>query len=118
MLVSYRNISMADIIRVPYYNGENLDKVLYDMGADTSKPYETTICAHRTLSNQVVTCEYFICLERLDKAWIQSGHASIEALYASKPDIAQDLIKMSRQGIGERVFKKNANGETNRNWEE
>ena len=50
--------------------------------------------------------------ERTDKAYIQSGHASIEALYASKPDIAPDLIKMSRQGIGERVFKKNT-GEKN-----
>lgn len=107
MLVSYRNISMADIIRVPYYNGENLDKVLYDMGADTSKQYETTICTHRTLSNQIVTCEYFICLERLDKEWIRSGHASIEALYASKPEYASELIKMSRQGIGERQFRKN-----------
>jgi hypothetical protein len=119
-LVSYKNISMSDLIRCPGFDGtdDKIKELLYKLGADISKPIETMVCEHRNLSNQVVTCEYFICIERLDKAWIQSGHASIEALYASKPDIAQDLIKMSRQGIGERVFKKNANGETNHNWEE
>lgn len=108
-LVSYKNISISDLIRCPGFDGtdEKIKELLYKLGADTSKPIESLVCEHRNLSNQIVTCEYFICLERLDKVWIQSGHASIEALYASKPDIAPDLIKMSRQGIGERVFRKN-----------
>lgn len=118
-LVSYKNISFSDLLRCPGFDGtdEKIKELLYKLGADTSKPIETMVCEHRNLSNQVVTCEYFICLERLDKEWIRSGHASIEALYASKPDIAQDLIKMSRQGIGERVFKKNT-GEKNYGGEE
>ena len=114
-LISYKNISMSDLIRCPGFDGtdEKIKELLYHLGADTSKPVEKVICEHRNLSNQVVTCEYFICIERLDKEWIRSGHASIEALYASKPDIADDLIKMSRQGIGERVFKKNESNKKN-----
>lgn len=108
-LVSYKNISMSDLIRCPGFDGTDgkIKELLYKLGADTSKPIESLVCEHRNLSNQIVTCEYFICLERLDKAWIQSGHASIEALYASKPEYAPELIKMSRQGIGERQFRKN-----------
>ena len=51
-------------------------------------------------------------LERLDKAWIQSGHMqALKPFMPVKPDIAQDLIKMSRQRVGEQVLgRKNTNG--------
>lgn len=118
-LVSYKNISMSDLIRCPGFDGtdEKIKELLYKLGVDTRFPVEVEVVTHRNMQNQVVTCEYCMGRERTDRAYIQSGHASIEALYASKPDIAQDLIKMSRQGIGERVFKKNT-GEKNYGGEE
>jgi len=108
-LVSYKNISMSDLIRCPGFDGteEKIKELLFQLGVDTQFPVDCEVVTHRNMQNQVVTCEYYMGRERTDKAYIRSGHASIEALYASKPDIAQDLIKMSRQGIGERVFKKN-----------
>lgn len=118
-LVSFKNVSLSDLIRCPGFDGTEAKtkELLWQLGVDTNHEINVMVIQHRNLSNQVVTCEYYMGKERLDKAWIQSGHASIEALYASKPDIAPDLIKMSRQGIGERVFKKNT-GEKNYGGEE
>ena len=118
-LVSYKNISISDLIRCPGFDGtdEKIKELLYKLGVDTRHPVDVQVITHRNMQNQVVTCEYYMGRERTDRAYIQSGHASIEALYASKPDIAPDLIKMSRQGIGERVFKKNT-GEKNYGGEE
>lgn len=108
-LVSYKNISVSDLIRCPGFDGtdEKIKELLYKLGVDTRHPVDVEVVTHRNMQNQVVTCEYYMGRERTDKVWIQSGHASIEALYASKPDIAQDLIKMSRQGQGSREFKVN-----------
>lgn len=108
-LVSYKNISMSDLIRCPGFDGtdEKIKELLYKLGVDTRFHVEVEVITHRNIQNQVVTCEYYMGRERTDRAYIQSGHASIEALYASKPEYAPELIKMSRQGIGERQFRKN-----------
>ena len=109
-LVSYKNISMSDLIQCPGFDGtdEKIKELLYKLGVDTRFPVEVEVITHRNMQNQVVTCEYYMGRERTDRAYIQSGHASIEALYASKPEYAPELIKMSRQGIGERQFRKNS----------
>ena len=109
-LVSYKNISMSDLIKCPGFDGtdEKIKELLYKLGVDTRFPVEVEVITHRNIQNQVVTCEYYMGRERTDRAYIQSGHASIEALYASKPEYAPELIKMSRQGIGERQFRKNS----------
>ena len=110
-LVSFKNVSLSDLIRCPGYDGTEAKtkELLWQLGVDTNKEITVDVVQHRNLANQVVTCEYYMAYERLDKAWIQSGHASIEALYASKPDaeLQKDMIKMSQQGQGSREFKVN-----------
>jgi len=110
-LVSFKNVSLSDLIRCPGYDGTEAKtkELLWQLGCDTSHEIDVQVVQHRNMSNQIVTCEYYLCRERTDRAWIQSGHASIEALYASKPDaeLQKDMIKMSRQGQGSREFKVN-----------
>jgi len=110
-LVSFKNISLSDLIRCPGYDGTEAKtkELLWQLGVDTKHEIEILVVQHRNMQNQVVTCEYYMGRERTDREYIQSGHASIEALYASKPDaeLQKDMIKMSRQGQGSREFKIN-----------
>lgn len=54
-------------------------KYLYDLGLDTSRPYEKQNIKHRNRLNEVVTCARWVGFERQDLDWIESGYASQEA---------------------------------------
>ena len=68
----------------PKFNDtRTLERVLWELGLDTTQEYTTRECTHRNLQGDVVTCDMYRGRERTDKAWIQSGCASIEATMSS-----------------------------------
>lgn len=84
----------------PKFNDvRELHKVLHQLGLDTSLEVVEVQCTHRNLQKQVVTCLMFRGAERTDKAWLNSGCASIEALKASTNDLSlrKELDYLSRQ---------------------
>jgi hypothetical protein len=74
-------------------NREEFLKLLYKAGCDTR--YEIEIqdnLKHRNRMNQVVICRRWICYERTDDAWIESGYASRDAIHkASGNKLLRDL---------------------------
>lgn len=109
--LAWKNISLSDLIRCPGYDGTEAKtkEIMWQLGVDTTREIETIVTPHRNMNNQVVTCEYYLGIERTDAQWIRSGHASIEALYASKPDaeLQKDMARMNRQGLSGRTFTRN-----------
>lgn len=97
--MSFRNISLADVIRVPHYNGDNLKEVLYQLGIDTTKDIDEVVCNHRTLDNKGVTCLLYMGKERFDREWLQSGNSSLEAVFSSTNDLSlrQELNSMNKR---------------------
>jgi len=66
------------------HNTEPFEKMLHDLGMDLRYPYETQDCTHRNRFNNPVTCLRWVGNERTDEEWINSGHASVEAIDKSK----------------------------------
>ncbi len=95
----YINISLADLVRVPHFNFDNLDKVLYEMGMDVKHGYTNDVFTHRTLDGQIATCTLYQGLERLDKEWLSCPLSSIEAVMASTNDrgLREDLSGMNKR---------------------
>ena len=68
-------VSMSDVIRHPWYQKfidkpDGLKGLLYSMGLDINKNYETELCEHRSeMTNAIVTCERFVGTERTDDGW-------------------------------------------------
>jgi len=59
---------------------ELMKQCFWEMGIDTSKPYEIVNCLHRSrLDNTPWQGDMVAGLERLDKEWLQSEYASYEA---------------------------------------
>lgn len=59
---------------------DTFKKILYDLGLDVNQPWETQEdMLHRNRFNNVVQCNRYVGLERLDDLWIRSGYASREA---------------------------------------
>lgn len=79
---------------------------LYASGMDTGRKIEVSIVQHRNLRNQAVTCERFCGNERVDKGWLRSGAASLNAFIESSPDkgLQQDLKDMSKESATDRAF--------------
>lgn len=65
-------------------NQAELEQILYDSGLDTNEYFEHQVNTHRNLMNQIYTGSRWAGLERTDKAWINSGYASREAIDRSK----------------------------------
>lgn len=80
---------------------------LYDNGIDRDKPVEIVWNKHRNLREQVVTCYRFEGQERLDKEWIRSGAATLDAIIASSKDGSMRfaLRSMSADVSRERGFE-------------
>lgn len=60
--------------------------ILHANGMDTNKAVELVTCTHRNLQNKVVVGERYEGSERLDKPWIKSGYASLEAQIEAEED--------------------------------
>lgn len=61
-------------------NRDEFLDILYSLGMNTNQPIERQDnLQHRNRFNEIVTCDRYVGNERIDKAWIGSGHATQEA---------------------------------------
>lgn len=96
----WRNISLSDVVRVPHFNGDNLDTILYELGMDVEKGYDEFVCTHRSIDNKIVTCTLYMGKELTTKEWLTNNPlSSIEAVYASTNDrsLREELSGMNRR---------------------
>lgn len=81
--ISFSEINKVDPSITPEWaskNKEKFDKLLYDLGLDTSIPYDWQVnIRHRNYFNEVVTCDRIVGNERLDCSWLETKLASVEA---------------------------------------
>jgi len=98
-----RNISESDLATFAEYDGSIAvrNQLLYKLGVDTSLLIEAIECQHRNLQGKVVEGKLFMGFERLDKEWVKSGHASLEAFIASSndPTIAKEINEMNKEWV-------------------
>jgi hypothetical protein len=81
-------------------NTQEFERILFENGADTSKPYNVVNCTHRPrTSNKPYEGFRIEFTERTDKAWRDTGAASLEAWVFSGNDksLHQELRNMSRE---------------------
>ena len=94
-----RNISESDLQVFKEYDNTvaSRNKLLYKLGVDTSMSIEVIECQHRNLQGKVVEGKLFMAFERLDREWVKSGHASIEAFIASSndPTLSKEIHEMN-----------------------
>jgi len=94
-----RNISESDLTIFKEYDGSVAirNQLLYKLGVDTSLLIEVIECQHRNLQGKVVEGKLFMAFERLDREWVKSGHASLEALIASSndPTLGKEIVTMN-----------------------
>lgn len=94
-----RNISESDLQVFKEYDNTvaSRNKLLYKLGVDTSMSVEAIECQHRNLQGKVVEGKLFMAFERLDREWVKSGHASIEAFIASSndPTLSKEIHEMN-----------------------
>lgn len=94
-----RNISESDLELFKEYDGSLAvrNQLLYKLGVDTSLPIEVMECQHRNLQGKVTEGKLFMGFERLDRDWVKSGHASIEAFISAgnDPTIAKEIATMN-----------------------
>lgn len=105
MNVDY-SLSLSDLLLIKEFQeaygkqDKNLiEAILFNNGLNSNEPYDEVMCEHRNLRGQAVTCIRYEGEERLDKEWIKSGAASLDALIASEkdPHMRVTLRTMSKQ---------------------
>lgn len=97
--ISFSELQKVDNTITPEWaenNIEEFNKILYSLGMDTEIPYDwQRNIPHRNRLNEVVRCDRIVGNERLDKDWINSGYASIEAKDKSlKSKLLTDLYRI------------------------
>lgn len=77
----------------PFDNPESFNKILYSMGLDVNRGVELQEnFVHRNRLNEVVVCNRWVGMERLDDEWVSSRYASREARNeASGSKLLKDL---------------------------
>lgn len=76
---------------------DKLKGILYEAGLDTNTHYEKQEdILHRNIMNKVVKCHRWVGNSRTDKAWINSGYASAEAIDRSKCNRLLDDLYRSK----------------------
>ena len=94
--MNYLSFSLVDLVQLPDFklaskmdDKETMNRILYNLGMDTSKEMEWHWCLHRCLSTNIPQENYRIeGEERLDKEWLTSGNASLDAVIQSSNDIS------------------------------
>jgi len=98
-----RNISESDLELFKEYDGSVAvrNQLLYKLGVDTLMNIEVIECQHRNLQGKVTEGKLFMAFERLDREWVKSGHASIEAFIAAgnDPTIAKEIATMNGEWV-------------------
>lgn len=100
--LSFHDLDMVDGFReaMEFDNKKIFESILFTNGMDTKLGYELVACNHRTINK----IEYYGIrvegFERTDKAWIDTGCASLEAQIESTKDksLRKTLRVMSYQG--------------------
>lgn len=94
-----RNISESDLTIFKEYDGSVAvrNQLLYKLGVDTSLHIEVIECQHRNLQGKAVEGKLFMAFERLDRDWVKSGNASLEAFIASSndPTLGKEIVTMN-----------------------
>lgn len=94
-----RNIGEYDLTLFKEYDGSIAvrNQLLYKLGVDTALPIEVLNCSYRSLTGKAVEGNLFLCSERLDRDWVKSGHASLEAFIASSndPTLGKEIVTMN-----------------------
>jgi hypothetical protein len=102
---SYQYLSEADLNKLEFWtedfpekHPEEFKKILFSHGAETSQPIECIEDTHRMrTSNQLYTGKRWMFVERIDRSWLNSGAATMEAWMASADDSTrEDMTNMSR----------------------
>lgn len=83
-IIALREVSLSELYKVDTkytekYAQENPDTfkwLLFDLGIDINQHYEHQFNTHRNRFNEVYTGSRWVGLERSDKQWCESGHAS------------------------------------------
>ena len=95
-----RNISESDLATFTEYDGSVAirNQLLYKLGVDVSMTVEVIECQHRNLQGKVVEGKLFMGFERLDRDWVKSGHASLEAFiaYGGDETMAREVNEMNK----------------------
>ena len=79
-------------------NTPELEQTLFSLGANIKSPYEKQTDQHRNRFGNLITCSRWVCAERTDKEWIESGYASYEAKCKSLNNrLLNDLFRMRGQ---------------------
>jgi len=95
-----RNISESDLQVFKEYDNTvaSRNKLLYKLGVDTSMSVEVIECQHRNLQGKVVEGKLFMGFERLDREWVKSGNASLEAFiaYGGDETMAREVNEMNK----------------------
>jgi hypothetical protein len=99
------SLSVSDLSSIPKFqeafataNTKAIESILFENGMEVTHGYEVNKRMHRNLKGSVVDCERFEGVERLDREWLQSGAASMEAYVASSDlETQKDMLRMSKQ---------------------
>lgn len=108
-IVASITVSMSELLRVqPYftlkstrnskgeYSSEFLE-LLYGLGADVQESIREDLSStHRNRFNNVVTCPKWLCEERLDSLWINSGYASRAAMDKASGSLMVEAVYRMR----------------------
>ena len=97
--ISFSELQKVDTSITPEWAENNIDKfneILNDLGMDISIPYDwQRNIPHRNRFNEIVTCDRIVGNELTTKEWINSGHASQEAIdKAKRSRLLVDLYRM------------------------
>lgn len=101
-------LSLSDVARLDVCEGgkcqnlpfTQLKDIAYQHGLDVDSGYEIRKGLHRNLYKEAIDGEYLIANERLDKEWISSGYATIEAIIESHPDATMRDEMRQKYGVG------------------
>lgn len=99
--LSVSDLWLVDGFKEAFMNGDEakVKQFLFQNGMDVSQGYEENLCQHRNLQNKVTMCIRYEGYERLDREWIKSGAASMDAIIGSSndPHMRATLRTMSKQ---------------------
>ena len=109
-----RSLSFVDLAKVPggvaimqRNNKDEIDNLLFQLGFDTRIGWELVECLHRPLtSNQAVFGFRVEGVERCDREWIDSNHASFEAKVEAVQDksLRDALLEMCKTGSADKTW--------------
>lgn len=100
--LSFHDLNLVDGFKDAYasQNTKLFEAILFTNGMDVAMGYELVHCTHRTINRIEYTGIRVEGFERIDKAWLATGAASIEAQIEAVKDIhlRHDLRKMRASG--------------------